>query len=111
MEKYDEENVLCASSSYDKKYYFNPRYSRLPENVQKELQITSVLFTEDVGGIFVISFDSNGEIHLESSHREDDILYDDVGAGLKLNQLQMQRNDLWEPLSKYYRGVFMGQNI
>lgn len=43
--------VLCGSNAYDKKYYFNPQFEKLPENVREELQIMCVLFTEEVGGI------------------------------------------------------------
>ena len=49
--------VLCASNAYDKKYYLNNDFNKLPESIKEELQIMSVLFTEDVGGIFLMKFD------------------------------------------------------
>ena len=47
----EEEMVLCAASAYEQKYYFNPEFDALPEEVKQELQIMCVLYTEDVGGI------------------------------------------------------------
>ena len=49
MDMYSDENVvLCASNSYEKKYYFNPDFDRLPEDIKNELKIMCVLFTEEV---------------------------------------------------------------
>lgn len=58
MDMYSDENVvLCASNSYEKKYYFNPDFDRLPEDIKNELKIMCVLFTEEVGGILDMEFD------------------------------------------------------
>lgn len=44
MDMYSDENVvLCASNSYEKKYYFNPDFDRLPEDIKNELKIMCVL--------------------------------------------------------------------
>ena len=58
--------VLCGSNAYDKKYYFNPQFEKLPENVREELQIMCVLFTEEVGGIFTIGFTPNGNVVMDT---------------------------------------------
>ena len=44
----EEQVVLCGASSYEQKYYFNQKFSALPQNIRQELQIMCVLFTEDV---------------------------------------------------------------
>ena len=51
MDMFDEEVVLCASSAYEKKFYLNEEFSRLPEDIKNELKIMCVLFTEEVGGM------------------------------------------------------------
>ena len=38
----DEKIVLCGANSYQQKYYFNPQFKALPENIRQELQIISV---------------------------------------------------------------------
>ena len=35
----NEEQILCACSAYEQKYYFNPRYQALPTAIQEELKI------------------------------------------------------------------------
>mgnify|MGYP006967156443 CR=1 FL=1 len=47
----DKMTILCVSNSYEQKYYLNPEFMGLPKTVKDDLQIISVLFTEDVGGI------------------------------------------------------------
>ncbi|MGN0304839.1 MAG: DUF6145 family protein, partial [Lachnospiraceae bacterium] len=43
-ENQGERRVLCGANAYDKKYYFNQEFSKIPENIQKELHIICVLF-------------------------------------------------------------------
>ena len=44
----NEEQILCACSAYEQKYYLNPRYASLPVAIQEELQIMAVTMTEAV---------------------------------------------------------------
>ncbi len=60
----NENVVLCASNSYEKKYYFNPDFDKLPERYKNELKIMCVLFTEEVGGILDLEFDEDGTLLL-----------------------------------------------
>ena len=62
MDMFDEEVVLCASSAYEKKFYLNEEFSRLPEDIKNELKIMCVLFTEEVGGILELVFDEEGNL-------------------------------------------------
>jgi hypothetical protein len=83
MDMYSDENVvLCASNSYEKKYYFNPDFDRLPEDIKNELKIMCVLFTEEVGGILDMEFDEEGNLLFKSTADEEDLLYDDIACGL-----------------------------
>lgn len=104
----DQENrVLCACSAYEQKYYLNEQFAGLPDAVKDELKIICVLFTEDVGGILSILFDEEGYIVLQPEKDEDDILYDDIGCGLKIRQLEMERAELWEQLEAYYKAFIL----
>lgn len=60
----DEEMVLCAASAYERKFYLNPEFNSLPEEVKQELQIMCVLYTADVGGILMVVYDENGNLSL-----------------------------------------------
>ena len=54
---YQDRVVLCGASSYEKKYYLNEDFKALPQQIQDELKIMCVLFTEDIGGVLTLVFD------------------------------------------------------
>ena len=43
---FNENVVLCASSAYEKKFYLNEAFDKLPEDIKNELKIMCVLFTD-----------------------------------------------------------------
>ncbi len=102
-----EEFVLCASSAYEQKYYFNNEFSNLPDQVKDELKAMCVLFTEDVGGILELKFDGEGTLSLVSTADEEDVTFDEIGAGLKIRNLTMEKRDLFEALELYYKVFFL----
>ena len=103
--------VLCGANAYDKKYYFNKRFEKLPKSIQDDLHIICVLFTEEVGGIFTISFEEDGEICLETRTDENDITYDEVSSGLLIGQIRQNRAELFESLKAYYRVLILGEDL
>ena len=52
---YQDKVTLCGSNAYEKKYYLNPDFNGLPEQIKQELQIACVLFTAEVGGILTLN--------------------------------------------------------
>lgn len=108
---FDEKMVLCGANAYDKKYYLNEQFSNLPEQIKKELQIMCVLFTEEVGGILLLEFQEDGTLQLITEADEGDLLYDDIGSGLKIRQIQLEKRDLLESLEMYYRVFVLGEEM
>lgn len=102
------EIVLCGASSYSKKFYIDQNFKNLPESIKNELKIMCVLFTEDIGGVLELVFDENGELQFRASCDEGDLLYDDIGCGLKLRELQRTKEELLTSLELYYK-VLTGQ--
>ena len=102
--------VLCGSNAYDKKYYFNPQFEKLPENVREELQIMCVLFTEEVGGIFTIGFTPSGNVVMDTRAEEGDLLYDEIGSALLIKKLRREKQEVFQSLELYYRVTFLHQN-
>ena len=102
--------VLCGSNAYDKKYYFNPQFEKLPKNVREELQIMCVLFTEEVGGIFTIGFTPNGNVVMDTRAEEGDLLYDEIGSALLIKKLRREKQEVFQSLEIYYRVTFLHQN-
>ena len=101
--------VLCGANAYEQKYYFNPDFGKLPDAIKEELQIMCVSFTEKCGGVFVVEFDENGELRLQTEAEPSDALYDDIGAELEIKRLQTGRRELFAELSLFYRVVFLGE--
>lgn len=107
----EEQMVLCGSSAYTKKYYLNEDFEGLPANIKDELKIMCVLYTEDIGGVLTLVFDENGNLKLQTSCDEGDLLYDDIGSVLKVKQLQRTKQELLESLELYYKIFFLGEEL
>lgn len=110
MDMFDEEVVLCASSAYEKKYYLNEEFSRLPEDIKNELKIMCVLFTEEVGGILELVFDEEGNLLFRTDADENDLLYDDIACGMLIKKMQYEKRELLESLEMFYRVFFLGED-
>ena len=96
-------DVLCAASSYDKKFYLNEDFGALPDSIKDELKIMCVLFTEDIGGIIILEFDEEGNLLIRTEA--------DEGAGLKVKQLQKDKAETFQALEMYYKVFFLGEDI
>ncbi|MBD5555519.1 MAG: hypothetical protein HDQ95_09335 [Roseburia sp.] len=103
-----EEVVLCGASAYSKKFYLNEDFMGLPDSIKDELKIMCVLFTEDVGGIFQLVFDEDGNLGFRTSADEGDLLYDEIGCGLKIKELQQTKQDLMRSLQMFYQVFYIG---
>lgn len=108
---YQEKIVLCGSSAYEKKFYINQDFEALPQGIKEELQIMCVLFTEEVGGILTLVYDEEGNLNLEVSADEEDILYDEIGSGLKIKEIQRTKAELMEALELFYKVFFLNEEI
>ena len=108
---YQEKVVLCGASAYEQKFYFNPDFQALPDQIKQELQIMCVLFTEDVGGILTLEFTESGELEFRTEALESDAFFDDIGSALKIKQIQREKRELLESLELYYRIFFLGEEI
>lgn len=111
QENSDAKIVLCGASAYEKKYYFNEQFKGLPESIKEELHIICVLFTEEVGGVFTVVFDEEGQIALETDAYDEDVLYDDISSGLLVNEIRRKRQELFQSLELYYRVFILKENI
>lgn len=104
-----EKTVLCAASAYEEKFYLNDKFGSLPQDIQDELKILSVLYTNDVGGILVMEFDEDGTLCFRTEAAENDFSYDEIGSVLKIRQMQREKEELFQALEMYYNVFFMGE--
>jgi len=109
---YNEEMVtLCGSSAYEKKYYFNEAFDNLPSSIKDELKIMCVLFTEEISCILTLDFDEAGNLSFHIRTDENDFLFDEIGCGLKIKEIQTKKRDLLEALEMYYKIFALGETI
>ena len=104
------EMALCGASAYNRKYYLNPDFNGLPETIKQELKLICVLFTEEIGGVFELIFDEDGSLFIRTDFEEEDILYDEIGSGLMVKEVQKNKRELFHSLELYYKAVFLGQS-
>lgn len=108
---YSDKIVLCGASAYEQKYYFNQDFDVLPQQVKDELQILCVMYTEEIGGVFTMEFDEDGNLQFKTEALEADAMYDDIGSVLRIKKLQEEKRDLLESLEMYYRVFFLGEDV
>ncbi len=108
---YQDEVVLCGSSAYTKKFYLNGDFANLPEQIQNDLKILCVLYTEDIGGTLQLVFDREGSLVFRTEYAEDDFLYDEIGSVLKIKQLRQTKQELLEALEMFYRVFYLGGEL
>ena len=94
--------VLCAANSYIQKYHFNEDFSLLPTQIQEELQVLCVTFTEEVGGIFLLAFDESWNLQIQTEASEEDALYDEIGSAWKVKQVREEKKELFRSLEMFY---------
>ena len=105
------EVTLCVSNAYQKKFYLNENFNQLPQSIREELKIMCVLFTEDVGGIMMLEYDENGTLQIKTEAAEEDILYDEIGAALKIKQIRNEKADLLQALELYFKVFFLDEDV
>ncbi|MCI8947666.1 MAG: hypothetical protein HFI91_11540 [Lachnospiraceae bacterium] len=107
----EERMILCGANAYEKKYYFNETFSRIPGSIQDELHIICVLFTEEAGGVFTVVFEPDGSVSLETDADENDVYYDEIGSGLLVKEIRRKRKELLQSLSLYYRALVLKEDL
>ena len=105
----DGNTVLCGSNGYERKYYFNEEFEKLPEDVKRQLNVMCVWFTEECGGILTLEFTPDGVLEFKHATSEYDGYYDEIGADLKIKQFRMEGQELLESLELYYRTFYLGE--
>ncbi len=108
---FEERMILCGANAYEKKYYFNEMFSRIPGSIQDELHIICVLFTEEAGGVFTVVFEPDGSVSLETDADENDVYYDEIGSGLLVKEIRRKRKELLQSLSLYYRALVLKEDL
>jgi hypothetical protein len=94
--------VLCVANAYTQKYYLNPSLETLPTAIKEELRVMSVLFTQEAGGLFLLCFEKDGRVVIETRAEDADYAYDEITAGLLVGKIQREKQELFKSLEQYY---------
>ena len=108
---YQEKMVLCGANSYEEKYYFNEDFAALPSAIQDELKILCVLFVSEIGGILTLVFEEDGTLCFQVASEENDFFFDEIGSGLKIKEIQKEKEQLLTSLELFYKVFFLNEEI
>ena len=108
---YQEKMVLCGANSYEEKYYFNEDFAALPAAIQDELKILCVLFVSEIGGILTLEFEEDGTLCFRVASEENDFFFDEIGSGLKIKEIQKEKEELLASLELFYKVFFLNEEI
>ena len=81
-----------------------------PDSIKDELKAMCVIFTEDIGGILTLEYNEEGELKFKVRTDEQDYLFDEIGCGLRIKDLQMKKRELLEALELYYKAFVLGED-
>lgn len=101
-------NIIFATSCYNKKFYFNPITSSLPESIKQELKKFGVFIAEKVHCIVIFGFYANGDFFIETNSYENDFEYDEIGASLEVEKMKREEKEFIKSLQLWYK-VFLAQ--
>lgn len=106
-----EKSVICAASVYKQKYYFNPEYSGLPEEIKKDIRVRVITLAEKLHCIFIMGFYDEGYVYFETRAEDGDYFFDEVGAALEVGRLEREERELTEKLGIWYRVFKLGAGL
>lgn len=95
-----EKEILAIASYETKKYFLEPKFQVLPEEIQKELKILCVLTAEKLRCNFAIVFEKGGDLYFQITEKEID--FDDIGAELEIKKIQSEKQELLKALKLWY---------
>ena len=58
---------------------------------------------------YYLNDEEDGTLQIVTEADEGDLLYDDIGCGLKVKQMQLDKRELLESLEMYYKVFVLGE--
>lgn len=98
--------VLAAASAEKKKYYLEPEFQALPEDIREEVRVICVLLAQKLNCTFLMGFRETGELYFETVRRENDFDFDEIGAELEVSALRREKKELLKALELWYAVFF-----
>lgn len=106
----ENKDILCSASYYKHGYYFNEKFSKLPERIKRELRVIVSYLAERTKCIAIIGFyKDSSEVYIEIMNEADDFLFDDIGAKMELSRTERENEELFNSISLWYRTFVKGE--
>lgn len=96
-----EKEIVISASPYNHKYYFEPRYDDIPNEIKEELIESIAAIAEKVNAIISLGFNKDGYIFIEQT-ADDNVFIDEIGADLEIKKLQRDKKELLKSLQLWY---------
>ena len=98
----DTNRLIGRASIYNRTYYYNPAFAKLPKPVLDEIQQICTYYAEKLHCIFALKFHENGDVYFECLPEEWDESFDEIGAKLDLDKLAREKQELFLSLKAFY---------
>ena len=106
-----KENIIVGASVYTGKFFINPLYKDIPEQVLEELREIAIIYAQKLHCYFSVNFDDEGNVYFETRAEDWDINFDDIGARLDINKIINEKEELLNSLKLWYRVFILEEEI
>lgn len=94
--------IIAAASYENQKYFFEPEFGGLPEEIKNEIRIICVVMAQRLGCSFIMGFKDTGDVYFEIVKPEAAYDFDDIGADLEIKSLLKEKEELIKALKIWY---------
>ena len=102
--KKENELIIAVSNQYIMKYYSDDLINALPQDLQDQIKLILVGFTEECGGILELVYNTEfNDITFKTYSEDIDFTYDEIEAKYKLSKLEKEYESFWVELAKYIK--------
>ena len=101
-----EKEIICVGNGYIQKYYFDEKFSSLPGEVKKSLQVIAVCLSEKLKSIIEIGFYDDGSVYIENSRAQDDFDFDEIASKYEIRRIEREEEELFEGLTLWYNTIY-----
>lgn len=98
-----DKTIIFATSSHNKKYYFDELTEKLPEPIKEEIKSMGIYVAEKVNGVFNMGFYEDGSVFIQTTCTENEFEYDEIGAKLEIEKIKREKKELINSLQLWYR--------
>lgn len=94
--------VIASASYYNKKYYLNEGFEKLPYAVKKDLKEICTGYVEKYKCVFMIGFYEDCEIFVETQvSEENEFSFMEIDSKMEIKRIENEYSDMLEGLHKW----------